>query len=441
MESAPEEIEGVVIPLLGRALTAAEAALATTTPVHSLPLSRTLLIAFAERGYKTVADLIRAASSAGSFGPVRGRRIRQAILGALVGEFSPAGLGDAALAELPVRIDGLLARLDEPRRTIIRRKYGLWDGHRLDHYQIPAAVSLDYRSSAREISAAHGELRSLLRVRSEEFQTALRSLYRRLLAAKQGMAGVHEWEDPGSALYEGQAAACLGFALLCRVGSVVPERLVAVGLSGVCYDGPLTNRRHDEVVDAMKTALVNAERPVSFEQMRGWLRRIETSEEFLRRCVAVSRELGFMKSGMIGLRSSSYFDAHSLREMARTALSSLREPAHFERIVREIERLYPERVPVNPQSVYHALVIHKDEFVLAKHGGIYGLSEWPVRAVDNLKDFLSDFLRQKGGRASRGDLLSAAQEKGYKAGSVSSILYANRGLFRRVAWGQWELAA
>ncbi|MFI5347264.1 MAG: hypothetical protein ACHQ51_12900, partial [Elusimicrobiota bacterium] len=399
MESAPEELEGVVIPLLGRALTPDEAAVAATTPIHSLPLSRTLLIAFAEMGCRTVADLIRAARSAGSFGPVRGRRIRQAILSAFGGEFSPAMLRDVHMTALPARIDELLARLDERRRTIIGRKYGLWDGRRYDHYQIAATVSLDYRSAHYEISAAHGELRGLLRVRSEDFQTALRSLYRQLLAAKQGMAGVHEWEDPSSVLYEGQAEACLGFAFLCRVGNVVPERLVAMGLDGVCYDSPLTNRRHDEAVDAMKTALVNAERPISFKQMRGWLRRIETSEEFLRRCVAVSRELGFMRSGMIGLRSSAYFGAHSLRETARAALSSLREPAHFERIAQEIERLYPERAPVNPQSVYHALVIHKNEFVLARHGGVYGLSEWPVRAMNSLKDFLSDFLRQKGGRA------------------------------------------
>ena len=32
------------------------------------------------------------------------------------------------------------------------------------------------------------------------------------------MAGVHEWEDQGSALYENQIEACLGFAFLCRVG-------------------------------------------------------------------------------------------------------------------------------------------------------------------------------------------------------------------------------
>jgi hypothetical protein len=344
------------------------------------------------------------------------------------------------LAALPARIDELLARLDERRRTIIRRKYGLWDGHRYDHYQIAAAVSLDYRSAYFDISAAHGELRGLLRVRSEDFQTALRFLYRQLLATKQGMAGVHEWEDPGSDLYEGQAEACLGFAFLCRVGKVVPERLVAMGLNGVCYDSLLTNRRYDEAVDAMKTVLVNAERPISFKRMRGWLRRIENSEEFLLRCVAVSRELGFMSPGLIGLRSSSYFDAHGLREMACAALSSLREPAHFERVAREIERLYPERAPVNRQSVHHALAIHKDKFVLARHGGVYGLSEWAVRAVDSLKDFLSDFLHQNGGRASRVELLSAAREKGYKAGSVSSILTANRSLFRRAAWGQWELA-
>lgn len=439
MDSALDGTDGGGTSLLGRALTLDEAALAATKPIHSLPLARSLLTAFAERGYKSVADLLNASGTA-SFGPIRARRIRLAILSVLMGEFSLAGLGEASLGDLPARIDALLGRLNERRRTIIRGKYGLWDGHRLDHYQLAAAISGDYRTTQLETTGAHGELRSLLHVESHEFRTILRSIYRGLLATKQGMAGVNEWDDSASAIYEGQSEACLGFAFLCRVGNITPERLVTVGMHGVCYDGLQTNRRHDEVVDAMKTALINLERPVSFTEMRGWLTRIEPSEEFLRRCIAVSRDIGFMKGDMVGLRASSYFAAHSLHEMARAALTALNEPAHYEKIAHEIERLYPERAPVNALSVYHALAVHKDEFVLAKHGGIYGLPEWPTRAVDSLKDYLSDFLRQKGGRASRQELLSAAEEKGYKAASVSTILYANRSLFRRVAWGQWELA-
>lgn len=424
--------------LLGRPLTPAEAARLADTPLHALPLSRTLLLSFTEAGYRTAADLYKVCGS-NSFGPIRGRRIRRVFQDLLVGEFSLAIFGETPLAELRSRIEALLGILDARRQTLIRRKYGLWDGRRHDHYQLASVISADYRSAQAELAGAHSDLRTLLRPRTDEFQSAVRTLYRALLAAKQGMAGVHEWEDPGSALYAGQVEPSLAFAFLCRVGSVVPERLVAMGLHGVCYDGPLTARRHDEVVDAMKTALVNHDRPVSFEQMRGWLRRIEPSEAFLRRCVAVSHEFGFMRSGMIGLRSAAYFDAHSLRDMARAALVALKEPAHFEEIARTIERLYPERAPVNAHSVYHTLVVHKTSFALAKHGGIYGLSEWPERAVGSLKGFLQDFIRRNGGRASRQELLSAAQEHGYKAASVSTILYSHRSLFKRTGWGRWAL--
>jgi len=431
---------GVAVPLLGRALTSEEAARAATKLISSLPLSRTLLNALAEKGYKSVADLIKGCWSGGSLGPLRSRKIRNVILDALMDKPAPRSLADVTAADLPARIEEALGRLDERQRTLVRLKHGLWDGDKLDNYRLAQAVSLDYRTAQLELFAAHGDLRSLLQAKSDGFHVALRSIYSQLLAVKQGMAGVHEWEDPASPLYVGQAQACHGFAFLCRLAKVSPERLMTLGLDGVCYDRPLTNSRRNEVVHAMKTALINAERPVSFARMRGWLSRIEPSEEFLRRCVEVSRELGFMKSGMIGLKASDYFEAHSLRAMARAALSSLREPAHYEKIAREIERLYPKRAPIKPESVLHALVTHKDEFALAKHGGVYGLSEWPTRAVDSLKDFLSDFLRQKGGTASRQDLMSAAQEQGYKAGSVSTILYAHRELFRHAARGQWALA-
>lgn len=446
MDSADEQIQGAVIPLLGRALTPAEAALAAEKPVFSLALSRTLLIALAEVGCKNVADVLKACYSGGSFGPIRGRKIRRAILEA-IGSEKPASesaaitLDGAPLAELRSRIEGLLSKLDERGRTIVRLKYGLWDGRRVGNVAIAAQVSLDYRSAQTELYAAHGDLRSLLRVKSDGFRDALRALYQQILAARQGMAGVHEWENPSSLLYRGQAEACLGFAFLCRLSKVAPERLVTMGLAGVCYDTLRTQSRHDEAVDAMKRALVNAERPVAFTRMRGWLSRIESSEEFLRRCVEVSRELGFMSEGMIGLKSSAYFDAHSLHAMARAALVSLAEPAHYERIAREIVRLYPEQEPLKPSSVLHALVKHKDQFALARHGGVYGLSEWPDRAVGSLKDFLFDYLRQNGGRASRQDLMTAAQEKGYKTGSVSTILYMHRELFKHAARGQWALAA
>lgn len=442
MDLIPEpQSEGIVIPLLGRALTSEEAALAASKPISSLPLSRTLLTALAEGGCKTVADLIKMCWSGGSFGPIRSRKIRNSILAVLESKAAANGLGDVCPAALAGRIEEALARLREPRRTIIRLKYGLWDGHCRDIDAIAQAVSLDDGQVRMELFEAHAELRALFRAKSDGFRDMLRSLYRQLLAARQGMAVIREWEDPTSLLYKGQEKECQGFAFLCRLGKVVPDRLVTMGLNGICYDGLQTQSRHDKVVDAMKTALVNAERPVSVTQMLGWLSRIERSQDFLRRCVEVSREMGFMKSGMIGLKANPYFDAHSLRAMARAALVSFGKPAHFHRIAREIERLYPDRAPIKIESVYHELAANKDDFALAKHGGVYGLAEWPARAVDNLKDFLSDFLREKGGNASRQELMAAAKEKGYKTASVSTILYSNPELFRHVSWGQWGLAA
>jgi hypothetical protein len=437
MDSVPPQSSD---SLLGRPLTAEEAARLRATPAQALRLSKTVLRAFAERGWQTALE-VHQGCGLRAYGPIRGRFIRRAIQDVLFGEIAPESLGTAAPAEVRPRIEALLGRLEPRRQVLVRLKHGLWDGRRHDHHQLAAATSADFRTVHAELTAAHTDLKGLLRPRTDVFRDAVRSMYRTLLVAKQGMAGVHEWGDPASPLYEGQADAALGFAFLCRLGGLIPERLVALGLHGVCYDGPMTARRHDEAADAIKTALVNQDRPVSFDELRAWLKRIETSESFLRRCIAVSRDFGFMRSGMVGLRSAPYFDAHSVHEMAHAALTALRQPTHYDEIARTIDRLFPDRAPVNVQTVYHVLVVRKDSFVLARHGGIYGLAEWPERAVGSLKDFLSDYIRNHGGQASRQELMSAAREQGYKTASVSTILNSDRVLFTRVGWGKWALAA
>ena len=106
-----------------------------------------------------------------------------------------------------------------------------------------------------------------------------------------------------------------------------------------------------------------------------------------------------------------------------------------------MDELYPHRAPINPVSLHTMLAIHKDEFVLARHGGIFGLPEWEERAVTSLKDFLIEFLREKDGKATRQEMLAAARAKGYKPSSVSTILHANKGLFRHVKRGEWGLTA
>lgn len=430
--------------VLERELTPAEVERTFTKPVESLELPRSLIKIFQEKRISTACALAATPLSGLSLSPVRLRRIRQALLIALADEYSLERLEQSALAELPERVRELLGRLEGRRRALVERVNGLWDGHKLEPTRAAKELRVGYPTALREKAVALSELRRILRVDSEEFRRAMRALYLKILADKQGMAGVHEWEDQGSALYEGQIEACLGFAFLCHVSAILPERLVTVGQGGTCYDSPGTKYRHDQAVDAMKAALLNGDRPISFDDMRRLLKdrnHIEIPAEFLRRCVEVSHDLGFEKSGMIGLKSWPYFDAHSLHDMAYAALAALGKAVHYDRIGREIERLYPWRAPVSRVSLQQILRVRKDKFVLARHGGVFGLPEWGERAAASLKDFLVDFLRENGGRAKRGELIEAARVRhGYKPASVQMTLSASKELFRRAGRGVWELS-
>lgn len=430
--------------LLGRALSSEEALLAAAKPIESLCLPRSVIKSLREKGFGTLYDLTAAPLSAAALGPIRLRRVRLALLTALAEEYSLDRLQNCSLAELPEHVRDLIGRIEERRRSLLERRNGLWDGRKLTLSPAAKAVGIALPTAERELVAAVADVRKLLRPNSDAFRGAMRALYLRVLAGKQGMAGVHEWEDQGSALYEGQIEACLAFAFLCHVGQVQPEQLVSMGLDGACYESVTAKYRHDQAVETMKLALLNVGRPIPPEEMRARLKkenRIEYSPEFLKRCVEVSRELGFEKSGMIGLKSWPYFDAHSLHDMACAALTAVGKAAHYDRIGSEIERLYPWRAPVNRLSLQHILHVRKDQFMLARHGGIFGLVEWRLRAAASLKDFLVGFLRENGGRAKRRELVEAAgKQHGFKPASVQMTLSASKGLFRRVGWGVWELA-
>lgn len=430
--------------VLDHPLTETQAALAASKPLKSLSLPLNVIRSLREKGLSTLHDLATAPISAVALGPIRLRRVRLALRAALAGENSLDRLQSCSLAELPEHVRGLLGRVEERGRALLERRNGLWDGRKLALRPAAKAVGIALPAAGRELAATVADVRKLLRPDSDAFRGAMRALYLRVLADKQGMAGVHEWEDQGSALYEGQIEACLAFAFLCHVGQVQPEQLVSMGLDGACYESVTAKSRHDQAVEVMKTALLNIGRPVPPEEMRAWLKnenRIEVSPEYLKRCVEVSRELGFEKSGMIGLKSWPYFDAHSLHDMACAALTAAGKAIHFDLIGREIERLYPWRAPVNRLSLQHILHVRKDQFMLARHGGVFGLVEWRLCAAASLKDFLVDFLRENGGRAKRRDLVEAAgRQHGFKPVSVQMTLSASKELFRHAGWGVWELA-
>ncbi len=429
--------------ILRRSLTDAEAARVAEKSLDHLPLQRLLLKALAAKGLRTVNDLAVAPLESLALGPFQIRRARQALLLAIAGDFAPGILGDADPAQLPDRICELLGRLEFRCRAVLEKAYGLWDGHPMDRAGISRALNLANRTVQSDIERGTADLRRLLKPESEEFKHALRSIYLKLLAARQGMAGIHEWKDTASVLCRGKESAGLAFAFLCRVSESKPEFLVTIGLDDVCYESASIKYRHDQIMDLTKTALLNLGRPMALDELGAWLRKkmlIETTPGFLRRCFELSRELGIEENGAVGLRSWSYFNAHSLHSMAHAALAAIGKPAHHEKIAAKIDELYPHRAPVNPVSVHTMLAIHKEEFVRARHGGIFGLPEWEERAVKSLKDFLVEFLREKDGPATLQEMYAAAKAKGYKPPSVSAILTANRGLFRRAKWGEWELA-
>jgi hypothetical protein len=430
--------------ILGRSLSDAEAAIAAVTPLDDLPLQRLLLKALSAKGLRTVSDLAAAPLESLVLGPFQIRRVKQALLLSIAGDDAPARLEEGGLAQLPERVCEVLGRLEDRRRAVIETAHGLWDGHPMERTRISKTLGLANRTVQSDIERGTADLRRLLKPESEEYKRALRSIYLKLLAARQGMAGIHEWKDTTSVLCSGQESAGLAFAFLCRISEVKPEFLVTIGLDDVCYESATIKFRHDQVIDVTKATLLNLGRPMPLDELGAWLRKkkgIETTPGFLRRCFELSRELGLEKSGAVGLRSWSYFDADSLHAMAHAALAAIGKPAHHEKIAAKVDELYPHRAPINPVSLHTMLAIHKEEFVLARHGGIFGLPDWEERAVTSLKDFLVEFLREKDGRATRQDMLAAAQAKGYKPSSVSSILNANKGLFRRAKWGEWELAA
>lgn len=97
--------------------------------------------------------------------------------------------------------------------------------------------------------------------------------------------------------------------------------------------------------------------------------------------------------------------------MAHTALAALGRISSTDDVARKVEELYPWRAPVNRTSLYHALERHKEDFVLARHPGRFALKEWGVAELGRLKDFLADFIRQRGGSAKLSELVEAATER------------------------------
>lgn len=49
-------------------------------------------------------------------------------------------------------------------------------------------------------------------------------------------------------------------------------------------------------------------------------------------------------------------------------------------------------------------------------------------------------IAENDGPATLQEMCAAATAKGYNPAAVSAILTANRGLFRRAKWAEWELA-
>lgn len=430
--------------ILSRSLSEAEAVIAAAKPLDELPLQQLLLKSLAGKGMRTVGDLAAAPLETLALGPVQLRRVRQALLLSIAGDDIQARLEEASLIRLPERVCELLASLEERRRAVIEKAHGLWDGHRVARAQISRTLGIAQLTVEGDLVQGEADLRGLLKPESDKFKQALRSIYLKLLAARQGMAGFYEWQDPASILSKGQESACLAFAFLCRVSEAKPELLVSVGQQEVCYESASIKYRHDQAVDATRAALLKLGRPMPLDKLQTLLKKkknIEATPEFLRRCIELSRELGLEESGSAGLRSWSYFDAQSLHAMAHAALAAIGKPAHHELVAAKVDELYPHRAPINPISLHTMLAIHKEEFVLARHGGIYGLPEWEERAVRSLRDFLIEFLREKDGKATRQEMLAAARAKGYKPSSVSTILHANKGLFRHVKRGEWGLTA
>lgn len=432
----------------GRPLTEDEAQVAARTPLAALHLPYRLAAALERRGFTDLHRLATATltqfGSVDYFGPASYRAAVRKLEAILASVYPLAEMERGGLDAFVVRVRGILESFDERKRYILEKTSGLWDGRLVKQAELAPRLGISIARVQQLRGRAFDIIRDDLRAGSPEFEKALRSIYARILSAKHGMAGVHEWEHPTSPLYEGQEEACLAFAFLCRASGLQPERLVTVGLDGACYESAAVKYRRDKVVGAAKEMLLNAGRPLPIEHVRRVLAQengLATDDGFLRRCVQISRELGIERSGAVGLRRWGFFDADDLRGMAHTALAALGRISSTDDVARKVEELYPWRAPVNRTSLYHALERHKEDFVLARHPGRFALKEWGVAELGRLKDFLADFIRRRGGSAKLSELVEAATERGFKASSVPTTLRANEQVFQLAGREEWALQA
>jgi hypothetical protein len=340
-------------------------------------------------------------------------------------------------------VEQIVNSLPERPRIALEKTLGLWEGTRVTLVAVAEQLGVGAARAQQLRESAFAHLCRDLCVGSPELERALRSVFLRLLHGKQGMARATDWDEPRSSFYSDQTRACLAFAIVCRACRVKPDRLVTIGLDGVCYDSVTTKFNREQAIDGAKAVLLDVGRPMRLEDLHRRISRehkLDIPAEFLRRSIELSREVGIERAGAVGLRQWDYFDAHTFPQMARASLAAIGRAATSAEIARKAEELYPWRAPITPRRMCHAMVSHKTEFVSVRRV-LFALSEWEVRRPPILKEVVAASVKARGGRASINEICLAAEAEGYKASSTKQLLQSHPELFRRASRGIWELAS
>jgi|GEM_PF-3643906 len=291
---------------LGRSLSEIEARAARSVPLDVLDLPHWLEVKCRVARHKTLLDLATASRLAimrrSREHPLAVSRFVLKLDNFIAGSPFAERIGSDGIEGLPGEVRRLLAIIGHRYRDILEGTAGLWDGRRIPLRTLGARrrVSATWIEHLRD--CAHSVLKQELD--GARFRDCLRSLCGELLTARQGLARVEEWRDPGSELCRGQEEAYLAFRFLCRVCRVEPQALSIMTDDGLCCDRPATAERLGAAIKEAVKVLRRAGRAVHFEELRRQVASEENDPEgaFLWRALTLSREVQIVSDRVVRLR-------------------------------------------------------------------------------------------------------------------------------------------
>ena len=283
--------------------------------------------------------------------------------------------------------DKLLKTLPENQSTVLRMRYGLWDGNQEGLSSISKSTKRS-RERIRQIQGtAERKLRDnpILRGRVDGLLGRFRVVtHNTLLSRREGLAGFSELDEEIYALGEDVQTMRLAYNFLKRIyfptQNPLTKGLLPCGKEALAMTTKI-REKFENVVKATESTLSVKKQPLIPEELGPFIsKRLgqPIPVPFIKRCAELSDQIGLDDAGRVGLKRWPYFTPQTIDQMAYSALMDIGEPSHFNHIVSEMNVRFPKRAPFKVRTVHNSLVA-KPRLFVSLGQGIWGLKEWGAK--------------------------------------------------------------